>query len=307
MSEDYLWDRSGDVDADIAHLETVLGELRWKPRGRGQWRWWGLAAAAVLLLAAGINFYAGRGAVTSWELSLADGKASAVRSGEVIETGNAMRGRMRSEAVGEVNIEPDSRLRIVTARKGAEMMTLEHGTIHAFIWAPPTTFVVDTPSAKTVDLGCQYTLRVDNDGNGFLRVETGWVAFESQGVESFIPAEGVCTTRRGRGPNTPYFEDAPAVLVKGLAEFDRSGDKAALKSVLAAARPRDAFTLWHLLERTKGAARLAVYKQFAALVNLPADATREGILRGDQNAMDSAWNALALGDMSWWREWQRKW
>jgi hypothetical protein len=31
-------------------------------------------------------------------------------------------------------------------------------TIHAYIWAPPGEFVVDTPSAVTVDLGCACTL-----------------------------------------------------------------------------------------------------------------------------------------------------
>jgi hypothetical protein len=302
-----LWDGSGEVDSEIAHLEAVLGELRWKPRGRRLWRWWGVAAAAVLLLAAGISFFPRRGPVTSWELSLAGGKESVVRGGEVIETGSSMKATMKSEAVGEVNIDPNSRLRVVEARAGLQKFALDQGTIHAFIWARPATFVVDTPSAKTVDLGCQYTLRVDKDGSGFLSVETGWVAFEAEGVESFIPADAVCSTRQGRGPNTPYFRDAPKALSGALAEFDQSKSSAALRAVLAAARARDAFTLWHLLQRTKGEQRLEIYERFAGLVNLPASATQDGILHGDPNAMDAAWNALQLGDMAWWRTWQRKW
>ena len=30
MNEDYLWDRSGERDAGIAHLERVLDRLRWR-------------------------------------------------------------------------------------------------------------------------------------------------------------------------------------------------------------------------------------------------------------------------------------
>jgi hypothetical protein len=33
-------------------------------------------------------------------------------------------------------------------------MALDHGLIHATIWAPPRSFVVDMPSAAAVDLGC---------------------------------------------------------------------------------------------------------------------------------------------------------
>ncbi len=315
MNEDYLWDRSGEGDADIAHLEEVLGELRWRrgpldsARVRRGWRWG--VAAAVLLVAAGTTWYVERarerGAVTSWEFSMAGEKGSAVRGGEVIETSAGAGGTMRSEEVGEVNIEPDSMLRLVSAREGLQRLALEHGTIHAFIWARPATFVVDTPSARTVDLGCQYTLKVAKDGTGFLSVEMGWVAFEWRGVESFIPAGAVCFTRRGHGPDTPYFKDAAEAFSTQVAEFDRSGNAAALNEALARARPRDGLTLWHLLQRTQGAERAAVFERFATLVSLPANVTREAILRGDQSATDAAWNALDLGDMRWWRGWKRRW
>ena len=30
MKEDYLWDKSGEVDADVERLENVLSSLRYK-------------------------------------------------------------------------------------------------------------------------------------------------------------------------------------------------------------------------------------------------------------------------------------
>jgi hypothetical protein len=229
-----------------------------------------------------------------------------VRAGQVIETG-LTHATIESESIGQVDIDPDSRLRLLTTHEDEHRLALDHGTIHAFIWAPPTEFVVDTPAAKAVDLGCQYTLSVSSGGKGFLTVQLGWVAFQWNRIESFIPEGAACTTRMGHGPDTPYFLDAPATLTKSLTEFDLTGNREALHSVLTTARPRDALTLWHLLERTQGAERGEVFDRFAELVSLPPSVTREGILRGDRMSMDAAWDALKLGDTSWWREWKRNW
>ena len=310
MNEDYLWDRSGAPDAEIARLEQVLGELRWrsaKPR-RELWRWMAaaVAAAAAVVFAIGAAIFVARmhtsGAPTSWKLSLGGEQPSTVRTGQVITQGT-----IESEFVGEVRVEPESHLRLLAARSNEQRLALDHGTIHALIWAPPAQFVVDTPAAKTVDLGCRYTLRVEKDGTGFLTVQMGWVAFQWRNLESFIPAGAACTTRPGHGPDTPYFLDAPRGLVGAVTRFDLTNRSEELEAVLRLARPRDGLTLWHLLERTRGAERADVYERFAALVNLPNGVTRDGILAGDRKAMDAAWDALQLGDTGWWREWKRQW
>jgi hypothetical protein len=56
-------------------------------------------------------------------------------------------------------------------------MELARGTMHATIWAPPNQFFVETPSTLAVDLGCAYTLTVDEDGGGLVTVLVGWVGF----------------------------------------------------------------------------------------------------------------------------------
>jgi hypothetical protein len=321
MSEQYLWDGGGEVDPDVTKLEEALAGFRWsgkplplEPAVPDPWwrekKYWAIAAAALLVVGLGSSFFwlqtHRTGPATSWQFSREGQKPVAVRSGEWIETGPDS-ARIESESVGEVDIAPDSRLRVLASRADHHRLALDHGTIRAFIWAPPAKFVVDTPAAKTVDLGCKYKLSVEKDGTGFLQVELGWVAFEWNKVESFIPEGAACFTRVGHGPDTPYFLDAPRALTKSLIVFDATGDGKALETVLTEARPRDALTLWHLLERTQGIARSDVYARFAELVKLPPGVTRDGILRGDQKSMDAAWNALELGDTSWWREWKRNW
>src|SRR5258708_2018912 len=98
-------------------------------------------------------------------------------------------------------------------------MELERGTIHAMIWAPPGEFLVGTPSALAVDLGCAYTLQVDDSGAGLLRTRMGWVGFRLNGRAAVIPAGAVGEKRAGIGAGAACFEDAAAevrVAIRGL-------------------------------------------------------------------------------------------
>src|SRR5262249_28669805 len=152
-------------------------------------------------------------------------------------------------------------------------------------------FVVDTPSATAVDLGCMYTLQVDESGGGLLRTTLGWVGFRSHGRESFIPAGAAAVMRAQSGPGTPYFEDASEGFRATLSEFDTqldaAGRHAALQRILHEARFHDALSLWHLLSRVDEADRGSVLDRLSTLVPPPAGATREGILRLDRGMLDA--------------------
>ena len=221
MNDDYLWDRSGPPDAEIERLERTLAPLRLgakpAPRrqlarvasGRALWRL--AAAAAVVVAAIGVaRMSAPRAQDTDWQIA-----GMSVRRGQVLRTGGAGV-QLEAEAVGRVDVAPGSEL----LAAGGKRLELRRGELHAFIWAPAREFVVDTPSARAVDLGCQYTLNVDQRGEGLLRVSMGWVAFESRGRESFIPAGAQCRTAP-RGPGIPSYEDASAALQR-LAAWETS-------------------------------------------------------------------------------------
>lgn len=287
MNDDYLWNRSGEPDEEVVRLERLLAPLRHREKPKPRRAVWWLAAAAALV----VGLLSVPSSRTSWQLE----SGQSLRAGEWVDSG-----KIEADETGELQIDAGSRVRL----EEQERFRLERGTIHAFIWAKPGRFVVDTPAVKTVDLGCRYTLQVGADGASTLEVEFGWVAFESKGVESFIPEGAASVTRPGRGPGTPYYTDAPAELRLALNVFDTTADQSALRRVLTAARPRDALTLWHLLTRTSAGERGEVYDRLAEFIPMPA---REAILRGDPAAVDAAWNALNLGGTDWWREWKRPW
>lgn len=304
MTDDYLWDRSGPADPEIERLEKALAPLRYRHRPlRQRHPGAALAAAAAVLLCAGLLLWPGvkPAPLTAWHV--VDGSAdAALRHGAVLRTGPAGTATLEAAPVGRIDLGPHSELRIGTSRQ----VELRHGDLHAFIWAPPRQFEVETPSARAVDLGCEYTLHVDAAGNGLLRVSLGWVAFQFQGRESFIPAGAACITRPGRGPGTPFFEDASEPFRRSLAAFE-TGDSTALMPVLAEARSRDALTLWHLLTRVTPPERGPVFDRFARLVTLPPEATRADAVRQDPRALDLCWNALHLESAGWWRSWERPW
>jgi len=325
VSDDYLWDGSGEPDPEVERLERVLSRLRSgrpapelrAPAGR---RLFGgslaaLAAAASLVLAMSGAWLSPRGRGASWEVTRLEhvpaGETVAgverLRVGEWLETGESSSARMKVGAIGQVEIEPRTRLRLVDAGAASHRLALARGVLHARIWAPPGRFFVDTPSAVAVDLGCEYTLAVDETGAGLLRVSSGWVGFEHGGRESFVPRGAACATRPGSGPGTPYYEDAPEELRRALADVDfgpAATRPEAVRSVLASARREDALSLWHLLARLDGADQAAVYDRLAGLVAPPDGVTREGVLAGDRRMLDRWWEALGLGAAGWWRHWK---
>ncbi len=220
--------------------------------------------------------------------------------GQWLETDATARAEVNVGTIGRVEVESNSRLRLVATAATDHRVELARGTMSALIWAPPRLFFVNTPSATAVDLGCAYTLKVNDAGDGELHVTAGYVALEDGGRESIIPYRHLCLTRRGAGPGTPFAEDAPAALRATLQRFDfdalsAAATTAVVTELLTLARPEDAVTLWHLLTRAPVAQRPAVFDALAARRPPPASVTRAGILAGDAD-MRRTWGIeLGLG------------
>jgi hypothetical protein len=303
MDDRYLWDKTGPVDADVERLERELGRFRHERRPLPLTRRRRIlpramfAAAAALLAAAGLAWVVRAGASPRWRVESLQGTAvagaapvhapRALPAGQGVETDGVSRAKLKMGRVAEISVGPNSRLRLLPSRAAEQRLALDRGTIGAKIWAPPRFFIIQTSSALAVDLGCAYTLAVDDAGIGLLRVETGWVSFERDARESIVPAGAACATRPGKGPGTPYYEDAAPEFREALERLDLgTGGEAALATVLSSARKRDGLTLWHLLARTAGGNRERVCERLEQLVPPPAGVTREAVLRGDARGLE---------------------
>src|SRR5258708_10422029 len=203
------------------------------------------------------------------------GEKAKLGVGQWLETDTNSRAQISVSDIGQVEVDPSSRVRLVETKPTEHRLELAEGRLRARISAPPKLFFVDTPSGVAEDLGCAYTLEVDKAGNSLLRVTTGWVSLQLKDRESVVPAGAACATRPGIGPGTPYFEDASEKFRAALArvDFDHDspirGNMTPLEIVLSTARVRDTFTLWNLLSRVSGGERNAVYDRLASLVPPP--------------------------------------
>lgn len=301
---DYLW---RDLES-LLEKQTATSSVSWS---------WQLKAAAaiVLLLFAGLTALLvyksrspARGPVIastekpSWYVKRLDGAPrigseqiannGQLAVGEWLETDGSSRAQIAVGSIGNVEIDANTRVRLLQTEPTEHRLELARGKMSARIWAPPRLFFVDTPSAVAADLGCAYTLEVDDHGGSLLRVTSGWVALELKDRESMVPAGAACETEPGIGPGTPYFEDASKAFRDALRKIDFDHDASALKLLLDQARPRDTLTLWHLLARVNGEDRVRVYEKMAAFVPPPPGVTREGILRLDQQMLDTWKNEL---------------
>jgi hypothetical protein len=250
---------------------------------------WAVAVGVVVMAAVvigGTVWYRARLPKAGWDLVRADGTRGKIAVGEWLQTGASSTATLTVGDIGTVQVEPNSRVRLLSARPGEQRLKLARGEISATVSAPPRLFFVDAPASTAVDLGCAYTMKADEAGNGLLRVTLGWVSLEWAGRESLVPAGASCRTRPQIGPGTPYFDDATPLLQTALDRIDfEGGESPALDQVLFESRVRDTLTLWHLLSRVSPALRQRVFNRMVDLVPLPKTVSPDRALQLDPDTL----------------------
>lgn len=288
--QDYLWDRSGSPDPEVQALEQALVGLRHqgeapsaaeRPRRR-VWGWLAAAAALVLAIAWGMG---------DWrslpEVQLRVDGGGLLREAEWLDAAHDV--RIDLDRYGELTVSAGSRLRVDRLDRDVTRLFLQRGELDAFVNlnARPRFFQVGTPAARCVDLGCEYTLTVDEAGVAEVRVTMGQVAFETDdGREVLVLRDAVCRARPDRGAGTPRYAKCPEPLVRALDRFDAAEDPAerlrAARAVLSAAGEaglaEDALPSWHLMgDRDARVAALAashVAERFGSPEGIEAGAGR---------------------------------
>jgi hypothetical protein len=306
MNDDYLWDKSGAPDPEVERLEQTLGRFRHtrpapdfpavlprEDRPRTSRILWPLAAAAVVLFALGLWFTRFVGNRAAWTIANLDGSPrignltatprERWKVGEPLETDATSRVELLVQGLGQIAVEPNSRLTLLS------------------IVAPPYVFLVHTPTAYAMDMGCAYTLHVNDDGSSILHVTIGWVDLQHGWRQSLVPAGAAAESRPGIGPGAPYFEDATEPFRQALEiiNFDLNDAptrSVALAIVLDEARVRDAFTLLNLFRRVDASDRGRLYDRLATLLPPPPGVSRDAAVNGNLNSLDPWWDALGIGN-----------
>jgi FecR-like protein len=324
---DYLFDKTGD-DPAVAELEALLGgyahraPLREPPTRRRRWRAavtvGGLVAVAVVAIVIWRRdgHRGGDGcpsAGAGFAFAVAGGPArcggdvasrGTLPIGAWLETSGGAVADVRVADIGQLTVYGDSRVRLVGTGAAGHRMELARGKLAARVVAPPRLFVIDTPGAAAVDLGCAYELAVEADGRTRLRVTSGVVSLEGHGLVAYAPMDTEVFAAPGKGPGTPVAIGAPEELRAAVARFD-GGDPAAVQAIARRAEARDTITLWNLLSRTAAADRATVFARLDALSPHPPTIRPDDVLAGDagaierwREALDDAWTCPACGERS---------
>lgn len=339
--DDYLWDRSGPVDAQVARLESVLAPYALRadravhaakplprthaPRAhrRARWRIALASAAAVAMFAIGIaGWYRYRlqwPEGQPWQLAAVSGdaridgraanNANALAPGSVLETGNGASARLRAARIGEIVLGENSNFSLVETRSGRHRLRLEHGSMWARVWAPPGALGVSTPTTDVYDLGCEFVLKMDPDGRGQLTVRSGWVQIDNWRWEILIPQNARVELHGKEMPGTPYDLGASAAFVAALREIDAQGRSAtangeAVRRLVAASRPQDAISLLSLLKQYPQLVDGPVFDRTTQIMPADAVVTREDFRARGPEALGPWWSRLPYPRMKrWWMQW----
>jgi hypothetical protein len=147
---DYLWDGSGEPDPDVQRLERALGRLRsspppLRPPEPERWRLRSvvplLATAAVIALMVGLTWRDVARRAASWEVNTLAGRplvgsaamdhTGRLAVGDTLTTDAESRARVHVSTIGQVIVEENSRLRLLSAGSGHYRLALDRGTVQA--------------------------------------------------------------------------------------------------------------------------------------------------------------------------------
>ncbi len=255
----------------------------------------GVVLAVVMIALLILVFFRGRTTEgPSWEVTGVPGM-SRLRPGDALQTNSSSQAEIKIANVGQLKVEANTRVRLLVTQPNQHKIALDRGKVEATTWAPPRLFIVETPSANAIDLGCKYTLEVEEDGGSLLHVTLGLVALDRGGHETIVPAGAFCRTHSGAGPGTPFFEDSSAQFQAALYTVDSLPEgperTRQLAILIHESHVRDALSLWHLMPRLDPQSRALIYDRLAQLLPPPQGVTRDGIVALDSKMLD-AWRQI---------------
>lgn len=294
---DWLWDGSGEPDAAERRAQEALRplaqELECPPlpeRAPRRSRRMPAALAAFALAASALFALRGQG---DWAVSAAIGPCAsgdcALGEGDRLDTKAGESLEIAIDELGRIELSEESGL----AREDdseAFNLRLDRGALALSWHGPPGGVRVETPAASVIDLGCAYTLSVDDEGTA-LSVIDGTILLKNPLGESYVTGGSSARAPLGAAPSLPLRLDASPEFAEAVAAME-IGAPGALDALLRASRPQDLLTLWNLFARVPGTDRPAVYAAMKRHVPaLPSEAP-PALLALDGEARSALWRAL---------------
>lgn len=324
---DPLWDPKQPGDETLERLVSLLSRYRQVPspdraqrampgagrckRGRRTWPAVALAIAACMAcVAAWLPWRLHWEESRQWPISAGVIAAPAsLGVGGTLTTAAGESATVRVARIGRVEVMPGTRIKLLDTRAGHHRLALLDGRVRARIWAPPGYFGISTGASETIDLGCEFEMSRNPQGEGTVHVTSGWIMHRVGVQETLVPAGSRLdfdALRSGIPLSTTAttgFKAAVQRLDIAMARGTRlAGEE---EAIVREATRADSFALLSLLTRYPALASGPIYPELATLLDAPADAAhREAWSRGSLQAMDLWWERIPRPPKAWWLNWQ---
>lgn len=227
-----------------------------------------------------------------------------IREGEWIITDDSSEAMIKIDGIGDILIEPKTKLKILKNEDGENKVYLEYGTINTNLSnsvksiAP---FAVQTANGIIRDTkGGSYTFTMNEKGDGMIFVKDGIVNFVSNGKESVIPSGKVCIVQALNGPGVPFSVNTSPQFKNAIMHFDEnSGDLSAINSVISTSGNQDLVSLINLMPRVSPEVQNVIYQRVQTLapnVWIPKDSIKffglENLNRVIEECMEQSMKGL---------------
>lgn len=197
-----------------------------------------------------------------------------IKAGDWIETNDSSRAVITIAGLGEITVEPKSKLTILKSEQGEHRVLLEYGTINTNFSEKSDKFSIETKNSIARDnnvTGTAYTFSIDNKGDGMILVKDGSVTLESRGKEAVVPAGKICLVQAIAGPGTPFSVTASNEFRKALYAYDFEPHTTnAIYNVINTANETDMVSLINLIPRVNDEVKEQIYSKVSGYVAPPS-------------------------------------
>lgn len=242
--------------------------------------WYWFASAAVVLLIASIVLlnYKARNFVSveemsNWKLINLRGeafingvKSNTVNVGDWIQTDSASSVVLKIANVGDISIEPNSKVRFVQSDGQMSRIEVLYGTVNTTT-SQADKFVLHSNNMKVQDKGGSYSFKVDEKGNGVIFVNNGIANVESGNKSAVVTDGKFCLYKPEYGVGIPFRKDASKEFQNALFSYDFSnGGMQSVYYAVANAAPEDYTSLMNLIPRVDERTKYLVLNKLGKLV-----------------------------------------
>lgn len=242
------------------------------------WYWFASAAVILLIVSVTLISYSSKNVfsveeMSNWKLiSLKGGafvngvKSDKVNIGDWIQTDSVSSVVLKIANVGDVSIEPNTKVRFIQSDGNISRIEVLYGTVNAST-SQADKFILQASNMKVQDKGGSYSFKVDDKGNGVIYVNNGIANVESGNKSAIVTDGKFCFYKPEYGIGVPFRKDASREFQNALFNYDfNNGGIQSVYYAVANAAPEDYTSLMNLIPRVDDKTRYLVLNKLGRLV-----------------------------------------